>query len=277
MNKNRKKIKFSNVFIYIILLLLLALTVLPFYLVIINSTHSSINIATKLNLGIGSYLVDNYQTMQDKINIWEGFKNSLMIAIPYTIFTGYFGALTAYGFAKFRFKGNHVLFIIVLVSMMIPSQLSIIGFYQLNLKLHTINSYASFIFPGIANATAVFFLKGIIEQSISSSLLEAGRVEGCSEFRIFNRLVLPCITPGIATICIFNFVSCWNNYLGPLIIMTNNDKFTLPVMIAIIKGLYQSNYGAMYTAIAISIIPIIIVYLFLSKYIINGLTVGAEK
>jgi len=277
MNKNRKKIKFTNILIYIILLLLLALTVLPFYLVIINSTHSSINIATKLNLGIGSYLVDNYQTMQEKINIWEGFKNSLMIAIPYTIFTGYFGALTAYGFAKFRFKGNHVLFIIVLVSMMIPSQLSIIGFYQLNLKLHTINSYVSFIFPGIANATAVFFLKGIIEQSISSSLLEAGRVEGCSEFRIFNRLVLPCITPGIATICIFNFVSCWNNYLGPLIIMTNNDKFTLPVMIAIIKGLYQSNYGAMYTAIAISIIPIIIVYLFLSKYIINGLTVGAEK
>jgi len=277
MTKNTRKIRFSRVLIYIALVLLLALTVLPFYFVIINSTHSSINIATKLNLKIGSFLSDNYKTMQEKIDIWKGFRNSLLIAVPFTMFTGYFGALTAYGFAKFKFKGNNILFIIVLISMMIPSQLSIIGFYQLNLKLHTINSNASFVFPGIANATAVFFLKGIIEQSISTSLLEAGRVEGCSEFRIFNRLVLPCITPGIATICIFNFVSCWNNYLGPLIIMTNNDKFTLPVMIAIIKGLYQSNYGAMYIAIAISIIPIIIVYLLLSKYIINGLTVGAEK
>lgn len=275
--KRKRKAKLSKIIIYILLLLLLVLTVLPFYFVIVNSTHSSFDIATKLNIGIGDYLSKNYQMMQQKIDIWKGFANSLIIAIPYTIFTGYFGALTAYGFAKYRFKGNAILFTLVLVSMMIPSQLSIIGFYQLNLKLHTINSYIPFIFPGIANATAVFFLKGIIEQSIPTSLLEAGRVEGCSEMRIFNKLVLPCITPGIATICIFNFVSCWNNYLGPLIIMTNNDKYTLPVMIAIIKGLYQSNYGTMYIAIAISIVPIIIIYLFLSKYIVNGLTVGAEK
>ena len=117
----------------------------------------------------------------------------------------------------------------------------------------------------------------MIEQGIPDSIMEAARLEGCSEFKIFNRIVLPCVMPGVATMCIFNFVSCWNNYLGPLIIMTESKKYTLPVMIAMIKGLYLSNYGAMYLAIAISIVPIIIVYAFCSKFIINGLTAGSEK
>lgn len=262
---------------YIFLILLLLLSVVPFYLVIVNATHSSFDIVTKLNLLPGSAAVDNYATMQSHVNIWRGFANSLIIAIPYTAFTGYFGALTAYGFAKYKFKGKNALFGIVLASMMIPSQVSIIGFYQLNLKLGLINSYLPFILPGIANATSVFFLRGIIAQSIPNSMMEAARLEGCSEFKIFNRIVLPCVVPGVATMCIFNFVACWNNYIGPLIIMTKSERYTLPVMIAMIKGLYLSNYGAMYLAIAISVVPIIVVFCFFSKYIINGLTVGSDK
>jgi multiple sugar transport system permease protein len=134
-----------------------------------------------------------------------------------------------------------------------------------------------FIVPGIANAVAVFFLKGIIEQSIPDSMLEAGRIEGCSEVRIFHRLILPCITPGIATMCIFHFVSSWNNYLGPLIILSENKKYTMPVLIAMIKGLYKTNYGAMYVAIVLSVAPIIALYIFCSRFIINGLTVGSDK
>jgi len=269
--------RINHIIIYIILIFLLLLSVIPFYLVIVNSTHSSIDIVSKINLTIGDNLIDNYKTMQSNVNIWDGFINSLIIAMPYTFFTGYFGALTAFGFAKYRFKGRNVLFWLVLASMMLPSQLSIIGFYELNLKLKLLNSYLPFIIPGIANATAVFFLRGIISQGIPDSMIEAARIEGCSEIRIFNRLVFPCILPGVATMCIFGFVSCWNNYIGPLIIMTSNDKYTLPVMIAMIRGLYVSNYGAMYLAIAISVVPIIIVYIFLSRYIINGLTMGSDK
>jgi multiple sugar transport system permease protein len=262
---------------YVFLILLLLLSVVPFYLVIVNATHSSFDIVTKLNLLPGSAAADNYATMQSHVNIWRGFANSLIIAIPYTVFTGYFGALTAYGFAKYKFKGKNALFGIVLASMMIPSQVSIIGFYQLNLKLGLINSYLPFILPGIANATSVFFLRGIIAQSIPNSMMEAARLEGCSEFKIFNRIVLPCVVPGVATMCIFNFVACWNNYMGPLIIMTRSERYTLPVMIAMIKGLYLTNYGAMYLAIAISVVPIIVVFCFFSKYIINGLIVGSDK
>lgn len=273
----RHKFGFSKAATYVFLIVLLLLSIIPFYLVTINGTHSSFDIVTKLNLFPGSAFRDNYETMQSHVNIWRGFANSLLIAIPYTILTGYFGAFTAYGFAKYQFRGKKVLYAIVLASMMIPSQVTIIGFYQLNLKLKMLNSYWPFILRGFCNATTVFFLRGIISQSIPDSMIEAARIEGCSELRIFNRLILPCIKPGVMTMCIFNFVACWNNYIEPLIIMTDNDMYTLPVMISMIKGLYLSNYGAMYLAIAISVIPIIIVFCFLSKYIINGLTVGSDK
>ena len=263
--------------IYLFLVFLLALSIVPFYLVIVNATHSSFDIVTRLNLLPGKSVADNYATMQSHVNIWRGFANSLLIAVPYTAFTGYFGALTAFGFAKYRFRGKKILFALVLFSMMIPAQVGIIGFYQLNLKLHLLNSYLPFILPGIANATAVFFLRGIIAQSIPDSMLEAARLEGCSEIGTFNRIVLPCVMPGVATMCIFNFVASWNNYMGPLIIMSDSKMYTLPVMIAAIKGLYLSNYGAMYLALAISVVPIIVVYSIFSRYIINGLTAGEEK
>lgn len=274
MKTRRKSLK---IVMYIFLVFLLLLSVVPFYLVIVNASHTSFDIVTKLNLLPGSALADNYETMQTHVNIWRGFANSLLISIPYTILTGYFGAFVAYGFAKYDFKGKNILYGIVLASMMIPTQVSVIGFYQMNLKLHLLNTYWPFILPGIANASAVFFLRGIISQGIPDSMIEAARVEGCSELKIFNRIIFPCVSPGVMTMCIFNFVASWNNYMGPLIVMSDSDMYTMPVMISMIKGLYLTNYGAMYLAIAISVVPIIIVFCFLSKYIVNGLTAGANK
>lgn len=276
MPNNRTALLFRGI-MYAFLAALLLVSVVPFYLVMVNGTHKSIDIVTRLNLWFGGSVYENYQTMQSHVNIWRGFYNSFCISLPFVLFTGYFGALTAFAFAKYRFKGKSVLFAVVLASMMLPGQLSIIGFYQLNMKLKLLNSYLPFIIPGVANATAVFFLRGIIEQGLPDSMLEAARIEGCSELYLFNRIVLPCVSPGVATMGIFNFVSSWNNYMGPLIIMSDNQKYTMPVMIAMIRGLYMSNYGAMYLAIAISIAPIIAVYIFCSKYIINGLTAGSDK
>ena len=271
------KNKIIKALIYIFLVFLLILCIIPFYLVIINSTYNSIEIVTKIKFTPGSYLLNNYRKLQELTNIWRGFLNSLLIAVPYVVLTCYFGSFTAYGIAKYKFKGRIFFFSLVIASMMIPSQLVVIGFYKLNLKLGLLNSYWPFILPAIANSSAVFFLKGIIEETIPSSLIEAARLEGYGEVIIFNKIVFPCITPGVATIGIFNFVSCWNNYLSPLIILSDSKKFTMPILISTIKGVFLSNYGAMYVAIAISVIPVIIIYAFLSKYIINGLTMGAVK
>ena len=207
---NKPKFRFSALTIRLLLIFLTILCAVPFLVVFINSTHSSLDIVQQFNLLPGDSLGDNYNTMQSLVDIWRGFFNSIVITVPYTLLTGYFGAMIAYGFAKYRFRFKNVLYAIVLISMMIPSQLSIIGFYRLCLNLKMTNSYLPFIIPGIANATTVFFLRGMIEQSISDSMIEAPRIEGCSEFGIFNRIVLPCIMPGVATMCIFNFVASWN-------------------------------------------------------------------
>jgi len=272
-----QRLRLSALTIRLLLVFLTLLCAVPFLVVFINSTHSSLDIIKQFNLLPGDAVAENYTTMQSLVDIWRGFVNSILITVPYTILTGYFGAMIAYGFAKFNFRFKNVLYAIVLVSMMLPSQLTIIGFYRLCLHLDMTNSYLPFIIPGIANATTVFFLRGIIEQSISDSMIEAPRIEGCSEFGIFNRIVLPCIMPGVATMCIFNFVASWNAYMGPLIILQDKALYTMPVMISMIKGLYVTNYGAMYLAIAISVIPIMLVFAFFSRYIIDGLTTGSEK
>lgn len=272
-----QKFRLSALTIRLLLIFLTLLCAVPFLVVFINSSHSSLDIIKQFNLLPGDAVAENYTTMQSLVDIWRGFVNSILITVPYTILTGYFGAMIAYGFAKFNFRFKNVLYAIVLVSMMLPSQLTIIGFYRLCLHLDMTNSYLPFIIPGIANATTVFFLRGIIEQSISDSMIEAPRIEGCSEFGIFNRIVLPCIMPGVATMCIFNFVASWNAYMGPLIILQDKTLYTMPVMISMIKGLYVTNYGAMYLAIAISVIPIMLVFAFFSRYIIDGLTTGSEK
>lgn len=269
--------KLVNFFMYFFLICLLIISVFPFYLVLINSTYASIDIVTKVKLLPGLMFMDNYKKLQELTNIWRGFFNSILVSVPFVFLSGYFGAFTGFGIATYKFKGRNFFFTLVLASMMLPSQLSIIGFYTTSLKLRLLNTFWPLIIPGIANASAVFFLKGMIEQSVPDSLLEAARMEGCSELKIFNSIVLPCIIPGIATIGIFNFVSSWNNYLGPLIILSDSKKYTMPILISTIKGIFLSNYGAMYVAIAISIVPVIIVYSFLSKHIINGLTIGAEK
>jgi multiple sugar transport system permease protein len=269
--------RLTQILIYLFLVFLLVLSLSPFYLVLINSTYNSIDIVTKVKFLPGTMFLTNYHKLQELTNIWRGFANSVVVSVPFMLFSCYFGAFAGYGFAKFQFKGKNFFFFLVLASMMLPSQLSIIGFYSTSLKLGMLNTFWPLILPGIANAAAVFFLRGIIEQSVPDSLLEAARMEGCSEPTIFNKFVLPCIMPGVATIGIFNFVSSWNNYLGPLIILSDAKKFTMPILIATIKGIFLSNYGAMYVAIAISIFPVIVVYCFLSRYIINGLTIGAEK
>lgn len=275
------KKKVEKMLIYIFLIFLVMVTVIPFYLITVNATHSSYEIVTRLNLLPGKSLVENYKKLQEYVNIWSGFGNSLLVSVVFMLGSGYFGALVAFGFEKYQFKGKKFLYAIVLASMMIPGQVSMIGFYRFGLKVGMVNKLIAFMFPffapGVSSVSTIFFLRGMISQGIPDSLLEAARMEGCSEFKIFNQIVLPCIMPGVATMCIFNFVNSWNNYIGPLIMLTDTKKYTMPILISLVKGIYLTNYGAMYLAVGISILVVVVVYLFCSKYIIEGLTMGAEK
>jgi multiple sugar transport system permease protein len=245
---------------------------------IVNSTRTNVEITQGISMLPGNSIVENYHIMMKQLNIWQGFMNSIKIAVPSTLLSAYFGALTAYGFAIYDFKYKNILFGFILGTMMIPQQLGLIGYFELNNKLGLLDTYYPLIIPAITNTMTIFFLKQYVEQSLSISLVEAARIDGASELSIFHKIALPIMMPSIATMSIFNFVGAWNNYISPLVLLFTREKYPLPVLISIIRGTaYRTNYGAMYLAIAISVVPILIVFSILSKYIIAGLTVGAVK
>lgn len=271
--------KLKRSIVYVALVLLALTCILPFVLMTINSTRSGLEIMTSFSFLPGKSLVDNWETVSTYFNLFQGFFNSLLIAVPATLLTAYFSAITAYALAVYHFKGGKVLLLIIVVFMMIPGQLSLIGFYNLISKLKLINSYIPLILPAIAAPGIVFFLRQYLLSVLSKSLLEAARIDGANEIHIFHKIVFPIMMPGIATMSIGAFIGNWNSYLVPLILLNTPKKFPLPVMIASLNSSRDitSNQGAIYLAVAISVLPILVVFSFCSKYIIGSISAGAVK
>ena len=271
--------KMKKGIIYLCLSLLAAICFLPFLLMIVNATRSGVEITHSFTLIPSSHLKDNWEALFAYVNLFKGFRNSLLVAIPATILTAYFSSITAYAMAVYRFKGNAWLFKILVVFMMIPAQLSLIGFYNLCQKLHMVDSYLPLIIPAIASPGTVFFLRQYVQSTLSKALLEAARIDGAGELHIFHKIVLPIMAPGIATMSIGAFIGNWNNYLVPLILLNTPDKMTLPVMISTLNAAtdLQKNQGAIYLGVAISVVPILIVFCFCSKYLISSITAGSVK
>ena len=187
--------------------------------------------------------------------------------------------MTAYALAMYKFKGNKVLFMTILIFMMIPGQLGLIGFYNLCTKLHLVNSYIPLIIPAIASPGTVFFLRQYVLSVMPPSLIEAARIDGSGEFHTFNNIVLPLMKPAIAVQAIFTFVSSWNNYFVPALILHNDKKKTLPILIAQLRAAdwLKFDMGQVYVMIAFSIFPVIIIYLILSRHIVQGVALGSVK
>lgn len=262
------------------LLVLLALTcMLPFALMMINATRTGADIVSGFTFIPGKALKENWETVFDYFNLFKGIWNSVLVSVPATLLCAYFSTLTAYGLAFYEFKGNKVIFGAILAFMMIPGQLSLIGFYQLCTKLHLVNSYIPLIIPAIAAPGTVFFLRQYILSSLPKSLIEAARIDGASEIYSFHKIVTPIVAPAVATMGIMAFIGNWNSYLLPMILINKTDKMTLPVMMATLKASnhINSNQGAIYLSVAISIIPILLVFIAFSKYIISSVSAGAIK
>ncbi|MDD6155590.1 MAG: carbohydrate ABC transporter permease [Lachnospiraceae bacterium] len=271
--------KIKKTILYILLILLATVCLLPFLLMIVNATRSGSEIVTSFTLIPSTHTLENWKTVSSYFNLFLGMWNSVKVAVPATALTAYFSALTAYGLAMYRFKGNKTLFTVILIFMMIPGQLGLIGFYNLCTKLHIVNTYIPLIVPAIAAPGTVFFLRQYVLSVMPPSLIEAARIDGAGELYIFHRIAIPIMSPGIATMAIMAFIGNWNNYLMPMIILNKNEKFTLPVMMATLRASTDitANQGAIYLAVAISVIPILVVFAFFSKYIISSISAGAVK
>lgn len=263
--------------IYALMLLLAATCILPFYSMIMSATHTNAAIRLRVLLWPGSQLERNYLRLIENMPIWRGFANSLLVASVSTVLSLYFSAAAAYAFSRLNFPTKKFFYGFIIVSLMVPGQLGIIGFFRLMASFQLLDTYVPLIVPSISNAFGVFFLTQNADAAIPMAVIESGRMDGCREYRIFNRLALPMLTPALATLGIFHFIGKWNSFLIPMIVIFDMVKMTLPVMIAGIRSQFAADYGAQYVGIAISVVPILLLFSFTSRWLIKGISAGALK
>lgn len=273
--KTKAKRVLCRALIYLFAILMAIAAFYPFFVMIISSTHDNYNIVARINVLPGGHLKDNFARLTQNIDLYRGVLNSLLLAIAVTVIQNYFTIMAAYAFSKFEFKGKNFLFSVVMVAMMLPGQLGIIGFYKEIQALKLLNSYFTLIVPTIANCFAVFFYKQYIDGALPNELIEAAVVDGCKEFAIFHKLVLPLVVPALVTQGVMTFIGTWNSYLTPLIVLNDKNKFTLPLMIATVRDATHADYGAQYVGMLVSVVPLVIVFCFASRIIMEKISIGA--
>ena len=279
--RGRVHLIIARVVVYTILIFLSALCLFSFYMLLINATRSN----SQLQAGFTLLPKDNFFVnlknawTDASINIPRGMLNSFFIAACSAILTTYFSALTAYGIHVYNFRLKKFAFYFIMAVMMIPPQVSAVGFIQLVYKFHLTNSYIPLILPSIAAPVVFFYMKQYLESVLPMEMVEAARMDGSGEFRTFNRIVLPIMKPAIAVQMIFSFVSSWNNYFIPALLLDKAEKKTVPIMIAQLRSADYSKFdmGKVYMFILLAILPVMVVYIILSKSIIKGVTTGSVK
>lgn len=265
---------------YIVCIFLTILSVFPFVIMIVNSTRSTVEIQqSAVSIIPSSYLFDNLKILTGKtFDPIKGFTNSALISIGATFCTVYFSSLTAFALVAYNWKMRKPFFTLIMCIMMIPAQVTSIGFYQFMYSIGMTNNFLALILPAIASPATVFFMRQFMLSSFSMELLDSARVDGSAEFRTFNQIVLPIMKPAIATQAIFSFVSTWNNLFLPLILLTDSEKYTMPIMVSLLSGdIYKTEYGTVYLGLALTVLPLLIVYFLLSKFIIAGVALGGVK
>ncbi|KRQ86276.1 L-arabinose transport system permease protein AraQ [Caloramator mitchellensis] len=273
------KTKLMRVFIYIILAILFLLCVVPIWILLVNATRSTPEIQQGLSLVPSNNLFVNWKNLTNRgFNIWRGFYNSAFISVAVTVLTVYFSMMFAYAIHVYDFASKKFLYGFIILLVMVPTQVAIIGFYKYMSLLNLLNSYIPLIVPAIAAPSSIFFAIQYLESTIVKELIEAARIDGCSELTIFHKIMLPIAKPGAVTMGIFAFVGSWNNFFTPFVLISKMQKYTLPMLVQTLRGdVYRTEYGSIYLGLAVSIVPILIVYILFSRYIVNGIAMGSVK
>ena len=266
---------------YIVMVILAFLCLFFFFILIINSTRNNFQIQQGFSFLPGASFIKNFKNVLNDANIpvLTGIRNSLIVSACSAVLATYFSAMTAYGLYAYDFKMKKPAFMFIMLILVMPTQVSALGFVQLMGKMKLRDSLIPLFLPSIAAPAVFYFMYSYLQSSLPLELVEAARMDGCNEFMTFNRIVLPIMKPAIAVQAIFTFVSSWNNFFMPGLIITSNNKKTLPILIAALRSadFLKFDMGKVYMLIMIAIVPIIIVYILLSKYIVAGVTLGGVK
>lgn len=264
----------SPVFIYVILLIGLIVFALPYLYMIVSSTQTNdVILGTKLNFSFGTHFLKNIKEVQDKYDYLRVLFNSAVITVVGTVISTILTTLAGYVMAKYKFKGNQLIFNLIMVSRMVPNFALLIPTFYILSKFGLTNSYSGVIIPSLASTTSVFMMRQYA-QKFPTELMESARIDGASEWTIFFKIAVPILIPSIVTTALLTFMGYWNSYLMPLVILSDPKKFTVPL---VIQNMTQNNYdplnyGALMALLATSVVPIIFVYMWLqTKFRSNGL------
>lgn len=252
-------------------------TLFPFVWMLSTSFKSPGEIFTKTPTILPQlWTLDGYRNLFAAVNMWLHLWNSVIYAVSLTVLSVLFNAMAAYAFAKLRFPGREKLFALLLVTMMVPGQVTMLPVFLILKSMGLLNSYAGLILPGSAAVFAIFMIRQFMAE-IPEEILEAARIDGFSEFAIFRRIMLPLCRPIIATLTVFSFIGAWNDFLWPLIIMLREDKYTLPVALASVNGQYNTDWGLLMAGAVVVVVPAVIIFLLAQKHYIKGIAAGAVK
>ncbi|OUN69253.1 sugar ABC transporter permease [Drancourtella sp. An57] len=279
--KSKKAKHSQTILAYVVLILLSFLCLFFFYILIVNATRSHADLQKGFSAIPGTYFLENLKNVANdgSFPMFKGILNSLIVSTCSAALCTYFSSLTAYGLYAYDFKAKKAAFTFIMAILVMPTQVTAMGFLRLITNMGMYDSLLPLIIPSIASPAVFYFMYSYLQSSLPLSLVEAARIDGSGEFRTFNRIVLPIMKPAIAVQAIFTFVSSWNNYFVPALVIQSKDKMTVPILIATLRGADYMNFdmGKIYMMITVAIVPIIIVYLLLSKYIIAGVTLGGVK
>lgn len=269
-----------KIIVYAVCIFLAILSILPFWIMFMNATRGTFEIQqNSVSLLPSKYLLSNLNVLLGKsFNPFKGFLNSMIISTGATACTVYFSSLTAYALVVYDWRMRQPFFTFIMAVMMIPAQVTSIGFYQFMYHIHMTNNFLPLILPAIAAPATVFFMRQYLLASLQIDIVNSSRIDGAGEFKIFNRIILPIMKPAIATQAIFSFVSTWNSLFMPMILLTDSDKYTMPIMVSLLRGdIYKTELGSVYLGLSLTVLPLFVIYFLLSKYIIAGVALGGVK
>jgi len=267
----------KRIFVYLLLIPTCIFMMLPFFWMLITSLKTMAEVFNVPMIIFSQNMsLDNFKVVIDK-GVWIRLWNTFFISFTATVLRLFFCSLAGYGFAKFRFPGRDILFSVLIASMIVPFAVTVVPLYIMMVNFHWVDTILPLVIPGAASAFGIFFMRQYI-RSIPDELLDAARIDGCSEFSIYVRVILPIVTPGLVSLGLIFFMQVWNDFMWPLVILKTPENQTLPVMIATLTGLAGTNMYTLQMAVSvISITPLIIIFLIFQRRFTTGITFGAVK
>jgi cellobiose transport system permease protein len=273
-----KKFSLSKMLLYVILFFGAFISLFPFYWMFVIATNPN-HVINRLPPAMlpGNDLVVNFQNVLLNINFFGALWNSIVVSSTITLSVLFLSSLAGFAFAKLNFPGKNVLFIFILVTMMIPSQLGLIPSYLIITKLGWLSDLRAVIVPGMVSAFGIFWMRQYIKEAIPDELLEAAKIDGCSTFRIYWNVVVPLILPAFATLGIITFMGVWNDFLWPLVVLKDQSVHTIQVAIRSLNDTYVNDYGMIMSGTFWATVPLVLIFLMFNRFFIDSLTKGAIK